>query len=49
MQTRTVRVSRFQAWRMKWGLHLINLGVKVCGEANQHLLKNTVSHFKSKQ
>ncbi|MFL7036464.1 hypothetical protein BCS71_25790 [Vibrio lentus] len=47
MQTRTVTVSRFQAWRMKLGLRLINLGVKVCGEANQNLLKNIVSQFKS--
>ncbi|GEM77753.1 hypothetical protein [Vibrio sagamiensis] len=27
MQTRTVKVSRFQAWRMKLGLRLINLDV----------------------
>ena len=48
MQKRTVRLSRIQAWRMKIGLRLINIGVMITGKDNRNLLESTVNQFKNK-
>ena len=46
MQTRTTRVSRLQAWRLKMGLKIMALGVAVAGKANEQLMRSTISNMK---
>ncbi|CAM3931057.1 hypothetical protein [Vibrio aquimaris] len=45
----TIKISHFQALRLKLGLRLINLGVMVCGEANQAILEKTIAQCGSSE